>query len=184
MAHDINSLYREQSVALTRYVARLVGPDLADDIVSSTFVLAHSKLLRDHPQPAGWLFRTARLLMKTELRRVDRERRAQRDAMVLAVPNESDDDVEVVVELLEALPVKHREVLQLTYWDLLTAAEVGVVLGCSETAAWKRISRAKSALRSSWDALRATAPKEVLASEQARNQRSRTRFSPLRIHSL
>ena len=167
MAHDIDSLYREKSAALTRYVVRLVGPNLADDIVSSTFVLAHSKLPRDHPQPAGWLFRAARLLMKAELRRADRERRAQRDATVLAVPNDSADDVEVVVELLESLPVKHREVLQLTYWDLLTAAEVGVVLGCSEAAAWKRISRAKSALRSSWDARHVTAGKEVLTRDQA-----------------
>jgi RNA polymerase sigma-70 factor (ECF subfamily) len=167
MRQGLDALYREHSAALTRYAMRHVGGDGAEDIVATTFALAHSKLPPDHPQPAGWLFRTARFLMKAEIRRSERERRALRDAAVIAGPDDAANDVEVIRELLEALPVKHREVLQLTYWDLLSASEVGVVMGCSEAAAWKRISRAKAALRAAWDALDATAWKEMLTIDQA-----------------
>lgn len=45
------------------------------------------------------------------------------------------------------LPELDREALLLTYWERLSAAEVAVVMGCSEQAAWKRISRARTAMR-------------------------------------
>lgn len=58
-----------------------------------------------------------------------------------------DPEIEALDRALFDLAEKDRESLRLTYWELLTAAEVGAVLGCSEQAAWKRISRAKAAVR-------------------------------------
>lgn len=150
MRDGFDVLYREQHVALARFARRQVGDAAAEDVVASTFELAYAKLRDDHPHPVGWLFQTARNLMKAELRSRERERRAMRDADIVAVRDMGDDDVETVRALLETLPPGHREVLQLTYWDRLAASDVGVALGCSEQAVWKRISRAKAALRAAW----------------------------------
>jgi len=162
MRDGFDVLYREQYAAVARFVRRQVGESAAEDVVASTFELAYAKLRDDHPHPVGWLFQTARNLMKAELRRRERERRALRDASVLAVRDAGDHDIETVRALLEALPPRHREVLQLTYWDRLAASDVGVVLGCSEQAVWKRISRAKTALRSAWTSNGSTSWEETL----------------------
>ena len=143
------ALYRAHYEAVHRFVNRRLAGS-ADDIVASTFELAYRKLHADHPHPVGWLIRTAGNLVKAELRRQDRERRALRDAdLMRSVPGEG-GDLDTLGRLLERMPRAHREVLQLTYWDGLSAAEAAVVLGCSEQAVWKRLSRAKAALRAAW----------------------------------
>lgn len=152
MRDGFEALYRAHYEAVHRFVTRRLAGS-ADDIVASTFELAYRKLRGDHPHPVGWLIRTAANLVKAELRRQERERRALRDADVLrAAHDEGDVDLDTLGSLLERMPRTHREVLQLTYWDELSAADAAVVLGCSEQAVWKRLSRAKAALRAAWPA--------------------------------
>ena len=154
MREGFEELFRSHHSDVRRFVVRLVGASAADDIVASTFELALRKLPPRHPHPVGWLFRAADNLCKAELRRQTRERRAARDSAVIAhgSTDADDDRVGVLLRLLATLPSAQREVLQLTYWDRLSAADAGVVLACSERAVWKRISRAKAALRASWPA--------------------------------
>lgn len=154
MRDGIEELFRSHHSDIRRFVVRSVGAAAADDIVAATFELALNKMPQRHPHPVGWLFRAADNLCKTEVRRHFRENRAVRDAEVITDRNAGGDhaDVEVLLRLLATLPAGQREVLQLTYWDGLSAADVGVVLACSERAVWKRISRAKAALRSAWPA--------------------------------
>lgn len=154
MRAGFDELFRSQHPEIRRFVVRMVGSATADDIVASTFELALAKLPPHHPHPVGWLFRTAANLCKAESRRQAREHRAVRDAGLIAdrAAGAEDADLEVLLRLLAALPAGQREVLELTYWDQLSAADVGVVLGCSERAAWKRISRAKAAIRAAWPA--------------------------------
>lgn len=150
MRSDVDMLFRTHHDALLRFVHRQIGEG-ADDIVSATFVLAHTDLPARHPEPVGWLFRTARNLALAELRRSRRELMAARDAFTLTdTSSDALSDIEIARVLIGRPPDGHREVLQLTYWDRLTAAQAGVVLGCSERAVWKRISRAKAALRVAW----------------------------------
>jgi RNA polymerase sigma-70 factor (ECF subfamily) len=65
-------------------------------------------------------------------------------------PDGDGNALETLDRLLGRLPHAQREILRLAYWDGLTAAQISVVLGCSEQAVWKRISRAKAALRAAW----------------------------------
>nr|WP_243847446.1 RNA polymerase sigma factor [Microbacterium ulmi] len=161
--HDgFDAFFRAHYAAVWRYVDRRLGSASADDVAASTFELAYRRLDPAHPHPVGWLFRTASNLMKAEMRRSDRERRAAREAEVLRAPSEGDPELETLTTLLERLPAPHRTVLQLTYWDGLSAADVGVVLGCSEQAVWKRVSRAKAALRAAWPTSPATTWKEAM----------------------
>lgn len=152
MRDGFDAFYSEHRAALARYARRHVG-DAADDIVAATFELAYSQLQPTHPHPVGWLFRTARNLLRAEQGRQERERIAGRDAAILAAPQEEVSDIEVIRLLLAGLPAKDREVLQLTYWDRLPAAEIAVALGCSTASVWKRVSRAKAALRVAWSRL-------------------------------
>ncbi len=154
MRDGFEELFRSHHADIRRFVVRSVGLAAADDIVAATFELALHKLPQRHPHPVGWLFRAADNLCKTEVRRQARENRAVRDVAVITDRDagDGDADIEILLRLLAALPSGHREVLQLTYWDRLSAADVGVVLACSERAVWKRISRAKAALRAAWPA--------------------------------
>ena len=150
MRDGFEALYRAQYGAVHRFVTRRLSGAGVDDIVASTFELAWQKLPDDHPQQVGWLIRTAGNLVKTELRRQARERRALRDVDLIEDHRGDDGALDTLERLLRQLPAAQREILQLTYWDGLTAAEVAVVLGCSEQAVWKRVSRAKAALRAAW----------------------------------
>ncbi|WP_137845145.1 RNA polymerase sigma factor [Microbacterium sp. 2FI] len=129
MLDRFEELFRSQHGDVRRYVVRLVGSAPADDIVASTFELALLKLPHRHAHPVGWLFRTAHNLCRAEVRRQVRENRAVRDAVVIADTDADDYAIDVLLRLLAALPAAQREVLQLTYWDRLSAADVGVVLG-------------------------------------------------------
>lgn len=152
MRDGFEELFRSHHSDVRRFVVRQVGASSADDVVASTFELALHKLPQRHPHPVGWLFRTADNLCKAENRRQIRENRAVRDASLIAQEATETDDVDILLRLLAAMSAAHREVLQLTYWDRLSATDVGVVLGCTERAVWKRISRAKAALRAAWPA--------------------------------
>lgn len=164
MHEGFEALYREHYAALWRYANRRVGDATADDIVASTFELAYRKLPAEHPHPIGWLFRTASNLMKAEVRRSEKERLAMRDADVIGGDDDPDDDLDILRAAMQRLPEAHRTLLQLTYWDGLSAAEAGVVLGCSEQAIWKRISRAKAALRDAWPHTTTMAWREAMTS--------------------
>lgn len=150
MRDAFDELYRTHHETVRRFVRRQVISN-ADDLVAETFAIAFDRLPQDHPHPVGWLIVTAKNLIRAERRRAEREQRALREAEVLArVARQVDPEVHLLRLAVLDLPAHHREVLQLTYWDNLPAADAAVVLGCSEQAVWKRISRAKAALRSAW----------------------------------
>lgn len=75
--------------------------------------------------------------------------RRNRDAGLVAVlaaerpPELHDRTAELVAEVLAELSEPEREVLVLTYWDGLSAAEIGTILGISGPAVWQRLTRAR-----------------------------------------
>lgn len=154
MGHDLELMFREHWTSVRRFAARRVGEESAEDLAASVFELAHRKMPDNHPHPVGWLFRTAENLAKSQLRGKERDRRAVQDfGQETASRSASEPDDEAILRaLLDRLPPRYRDVLQLTYWDGLSAADVGVVVGASVSAVWKRISRAKLMLRESWPA--------------------------------
>ncbi|MGV8885518.1 MAG: RNA polymerase sigma factor [Microbacteriaceae bacterium] len=142
-----NAFYRDYYALILRFAERRITSDLALDVTAETFAIAWRKFDPAEPPSLPWLYQTARNVLG------DLYRKRARDARLLqkltneartAAPNGKGDDL---LDLLSRLNVADRDVLMLTYWEGLNAAEVAEVLSCSEQAAWKRISRAKQKLR-------------------------------------
>lgn len=142
------SFYRAHYVAVLRFAERrLSDQEFAREVCAETFVIAWRKFDPIEPFALTWLYKTARNLIGNAYKKRARERELVTRMHQEALLHHPSGDADLVSEAMSELSESEGDVLRLTYWEDLTAAEVGMVLGCSEQAAWKRISRAKSALR-------------------------------------
>lgn len=128
---------------------------LAKDVTQSVFVaLAQkSRQLVDRPVLSGWLHRTAQNLsanaVRSEVRRRTREQEAV--AMKELLANESDATWEQIAPQLDAaigeLGDADRDAVLLRYFERKSGREMAEILGTSEEAAQKRVTRAVERLR-------------------------------------
>ncbi len=72
------------------------------------------------------------------------------------------DEMELLEKGLQALSVKHREVLVLTCVECLSHAECSEILQCSERAVEGRLHRARAELSTWWQQHKTPAPDEVI----------------------
>ena len=128
---------------------------LAEDSTQAVFlVLAQKALsLRREVVLAGWLFQTARLVVrnarKQEARRKIRERRAAEMIQPTSPTGLAWEGMSPLLsDGLERLSQKDRDAILLHYYQRKTLAEVGGSMGVSEDAARMRVSRAVEKLRS------------------------------------
>ena len=138
----------EYEVPLTRYAVSILGDlERARDAVQDTFI----KLLRQDPSAVeakvkSWLFTVCRNrcldIMKKEKRMI-----AVDDEQIAALPEERDDpakalrrsedraqvdrDLQELVERIEQLPPRQREVMRLKFQGELSYKEIGEALGIS-----------------------------------------------------
>ncbi|MFJ3145706.1 RNA polymerase sigma factor [Streptomyces halstedii] len=96
---------------------------------------------------AGWLYTTARNLLSNHYRATARLGELHRRVADDSYRSTSSEEQHAVLDVLDRLSAPHREVLLLSYWDGLSAAEVGEVLGCTGPAVWVRLHRARKAFR-------------------------------------
>ncbi|MDQ1084981.1 MULTISPECIES: RNA polymerase sigma factor [Microbacterium] len=145
------ALFRLHYNAVLRFIERRVSDrEVAADLAMDCFEIAWRK--RDPRDPFGlpWLYRTARNLIGNEYRRREREGAlwTHIEDHVRALSHEAEPEMaERLLEMVRALPERDREVLWLTYWEDLSAADVSVVLGMSEGAVWTRLNRLRARLR-------------------------------------
>lgn len=143
------ALFAQHHAAVQRYVERRVDDrEQARELTMDCFEIAWRRYDPAVPFRRAWLLQTARNLVGDSYRRRDREREGMR---TLAAASDRPDTTFQNVDLrlaLRQLPAADREVLELFYWDGLTASEIAEVVGCRTSAAWKRLSRAREALRS------------------------------------
>lgn len=147
-----DALFDAHYVEVLRFVERRVdGDHEAEDIAGEVFALAWAKA--GDPPGRAWLYRTASLLLKNHYRRRDRRRLAEQALATLADrPGLGADERLAVATALHRLSDRDREIVQLTYWEGLSAAEVGDVMGTSAAAVLTTLSRARARLRGLLDA--------------------------------
>jgi len=137
---------------LWRYLRRLTGDDdAAAESIQDVWlrVLRGIARLRDAARLRAWIFGIARRVVMDRLR----EKYAA-PSLVSAdeidiedVPQELDDDLELMHEELDRLPVIDREALVLFYLEELTLIEMAEVLGVPIGTVKSRLFRARNTLR-------------------------------------
>jgi RNA polymerase sigma factor (sigma-70 family) len=146
---SFEEFYRLHYNAVLRYAERRIDFESAPEVSAETFVIACRKYDRESPFGVSWLYKTAHHLIGTKYRKRARdvkllERLMESELLRDSQWNVLESDFD---EVFASLSHNEQEVLRLTYWEGLTAVEVAEVLGSSEQAVWKRISRAKQAFR-------------------------------------
>jgi RNA polymerase sigma factor (sigma-70 family) len=152
-------LVRRHTSLVYSSALRRAGDQHADEITQAVFLIlarkAPSLCRKGNPSLAGWLFRTTRYaaseVRRREKRRLEREQiAAERQQMMMEAQRESDawKQVRPLIDSgLDALPGADREAVLLHYFQGASHAQVGSILGVSENAAAKRVSRAMTKLR-------------------------------------
>jgi len=156
MSNDdrLSALHRAHYADLVRYFVRRGVPDEADDLAADVFVIAWRRLPEGLDDPRPWLFGVARKVLGN-FRRTHERRRS------LDVPVDDDGshalrhpshtgEIAVRVDLQRAwnrLSAADQEILALTAWEGLTAAEAATALGIRRSGAAMRLSRARERLR-------------------------------------
>jgi RNA polymerase sigma-70 factor (ECF subfamily) len=154
------ALYHRHSAAVTGYALRRCSADDAADVVAETFVVAWRRLdaIPDEPAVKPWLLGVARRVLANQRRGLRRRGELVRKVSTYMAPRfheiadiERYGEAAVVVEALNTLPVKDRELLMLVAWEELTPAEIAVTLGVSGAIVRKRLYRARQRLAAAAD---------------------------------
>ncbi len=155
------ALYERHREAVFRYLrARTADEDEALDLAATTFERALRHLERNPTVElgVGWLLRTARNAAVDARRR----RRAaevvghvlrwqDKDESSPEVLALADEQAAMVRRAVAALPEPQRDVIALRFTTELTIREIGQVVGRSESATQKQLSRGLARLREALD---------------------------------
>ncbi len=151
-AEEFSAVYREHYWTIVTFFRRRGDPDpVARDLTAEVFTVAWRRRSEEEAT-LPWLYGIARMTHLAHVRSEGRRRRLMDRLRHDQQPTSGGghDQVEQIVlvrDALRRLPQPDQEVLMLTEWEGLTAAEIGVVVGCSANAAAVRLHRARRRLR-------------------------------------
>lgn len=143
------ALFAAHFLTIVRYVERRTGSTaLAEDIAEDTFELAWTVMDRQEIE-LPWLYKAAGFKIKEYARRARRARSAQAaiEREFAEAPATLDTLERLAVrDALAVLTRREREVVELTYWEQLRAAEIAAILDCREATVWVTLGRARKKL--------------------------------------
>ncbi|MFD2766340.1 RNA polymerase sigma factor [Micromonospora eburnea] len=146
------AIYDAHHAQVYAYAVSRVGRQLADDVVSDTFLVAWRKLPTVPASPLPWLLGVARNVLRERYR--DEVRQASLTAELRAWADESAADVAdgvteraAVLAALARLADEDRELLTLVAWHNLSARAAARVVGCSTATFFVRLHRARKRLQ-------------------------------------
>jgi RNA polymerase sigma-70 factor (ECF subfamily) len=125
----LEMLYNQHGPAILRYLHRLVGPIMAEDVLQETFVQAatHIDRLDSVVSPKAWLFKVAKNMAFNHLRK----KRLQADIVWSSLVKSSlheDGRLEPMRRAIQTLPSDQRETVLLRWYDELSYEEISQVL--------------------------------------------------------
>lgn len=142
-----DKLYLENSKRLYRIASRLLNdPDLAYDVVNDTFLILFLKMdvVRNHPNPVGWLLHTLKNRIGNELQLAYRTHDIPLNETILA---EDKTVEEQALSLADSLPTgltdDEREILILYYEKQYSCEEISTLIGKGVPACRTRLFRAR-----------------------------------------
>ncbi|MER7007956.1 RNA polymerase sigma factor [Dactylosporangium sp. NPDC000555] len=145
------AIYHEHHRQVYAYAVSRAGRDLADDIVSDTFLTAWRRLDAVPPTPLPWLLGVARNVISERYRAEVRQASIAAELRAWAVEAQADvaDGVTERAAMLAALArlgEDDRELLTLVAWQGLGTREAARVVGCSTATYFVRLHRARKRL--------------------------------------
>jgi RNA polymerase sigma factor (sigma-70 family) len=156
-------LFDDHAASLHAYLARRVGDQVADDLVSETFLVALRQRHSYDTARAGvrpWLYGIATNLLRRHVRQEVRtwqararmvgSDRAQAESPEVRTTERvtAQQQVRQLAGALAALKPGDRDVLLLTSWGHLSATEVAAALGIPVGTVYSRLNRVRRWLRS------------------------------------
>jgi RNA polymerase sigma-70 factor (ECF subfamily) len=154
-AARFEAIFRSCYPRVLAYVLRRCeGREVAEEVVSETFLIAWRRLEAVPLEPLPWLLGTARKVLGHR-RRSERRRAAHLTVSSLEGVEVTDPGTPVAERLARreslaaafaALPDRDREILTLVAWEGLSPREGARVLGCSAAAFSLRLHRARRRL--------------------------------------
>jgi RNA polymerase sigma-70 factor (ECF subfamily) len=157
---SFEALYSSSRDDVYAYAAGLLRDRAAaEDVTATAFERAFRKQSRFDPRrgsPRAWLFGIARNAALDELRRRGRQAALAADPVDLESlaeihPAERSESRIVLAGALGALDARERELIALKFFAGLSNAEIGRVLGISESNAGTKLHRAVNKLREECD---------------------------------
>ena len=150
--HDelrLEALFRRHYRDVAAYVRRRAEPDLVEDVVAETFLVAWRRLDEVPLAARPWLLGVARKTLATQRRSLARRRSLLRRLEAVEPAAESTDPSSDlgVADALMRLSENDREAITLVAWEGLTPNEAALVVGQSQVAFRVRLHRAKRRLR-------------------------------------
>jgi RNA polymerase sigma-70 factor (ECF subfamily) len=156
-ATTIKGLYDEHAAALWRYASRLTGdPARAQDVVQETLLRAwqHPEVANDSERSArSWLFTVARNMIIDESRSPRFRREVSTPDGSAAAQRACPDEVNAALDrlligdALARLTPEHRAVVQRSYFQGWTTAQIAADLGIADGTVKSRLHYALRALR-------------------------------------
>ncbi|MCP4965852.1 MAG: sigma-70 family RNA polymerase sigma factor [bacterium] len=136
------AIWNKHREELIRYATLLVGPDEAEDVLSTVVLrVLQRKSLTDLDDPRPYLFRG----VLNEARSVGRRRlRRPVDVASVELPRDLDPSV---LEAVRALPERQRAAVYLTYWRDLPVTETASLMGCRSGTVKRYLYLARSRLK-------------------------------------
>jgi RNA polymerase sigma factor (sigma-70 family) len=147
--HDFGEFYAATKDAAFRAVLAAVGErSAAEDAVSEAYAraLARWSTVREHPNPFGWVLRTALNVQRSWWRRLRREAYGAdaEHGVEQALPSGADPALRAAIK---GLPERQRQVLGLRLVAQLSPQETAEVLGIAVSTVNVHLHRALVALR-------------------------------------
>ena len=157
----VAELFDRYQEPVARFLSRMIGPsEDVEDLTQATFLEIARGAARFEGRSAvrTWIFGIAANVARHHLRSLARRGRLSRAIAFFSsdqatttrgtsVVAETRQTLRRISQAMEKLPVEQREAFVMCELEGLSAREAAQALGASEAVVWKRVSRARKALR-------------------------------------
>jgi len=150
------ALYRSHYLNILAYCVRRLPRADAEDAAAEVFEVAwrRSAQVPDDDDALPWLYGVTRKVLSNQLRRRRRAHRLRQRVGGLAMSSAETPEVyllqsienQKLIDALEKLSGVDKEILKLATWEKLSHQAIARILGISESAVGKRMSRARARL--------------------------------------